>query len=80
MLTAEWVSAVATVVTGLAVLLGTLTVLVTRSPRTGLAVFLDLLLAAGLLRLAVADSWRSIGTAAVVVAIRKVAARRSPTA
>lgn len=49
-----------------------LTLLFTRSPRTALPVLLDLLLAAGLLRLSVTASWQAIGSAALVVAIRKV--------
>jgi hypothetical protein len=47
----------------------------TRSPRTALPVLLDLLLAAGLLRLAAAPGWAALGTAAAVVAVRRTLAR-----
>jgi hypothetical protein len=55
-----------------AVLCGAGVLLVTWSVRAALPVFLDLLLAAGLLRLAVTDSWTAIGSAAAVV-VRKLA-------
>ena len=74
--TDELFTATSTAVAGAAVLLGTLTVAFCASPRAGLHVFLDLLLAAGLLRLAAADTWSAIATAAAVVAIRKVAVGR----
>jgi hypothetical protein len=49
------------------------TLAATRSMRSALPVLLDLLLAAGLLKLAVANSWQAIGSAALVVLIRKIA-------
>ncbi len=58
--------AAAALVSGLAVLAGT------RHPVTALGVMLDLLLAAGLLRLAAVDDWRGILAAAAIVAVRKV--------
>jgi hypothetical protein len=76
MATDELFTATSTAVAGAAVLLGTLAVAFCASPRAGLHVFLDLLLAAGLLRLATADTWTAIATAAAVVAIRRVAVGR----
>ena len=70
---APTVATVALVIAAAAVALGVLSAVTTRSGATGLAVLLDLLLAAGLLRLAVADTWTAIGTAAAVVAVRKLA-------
>lgn len=55
-----------------ALVLGSLVLVASRSPRTALGIFLDLLLAAALLRLAVADSWSAIAAAAAVVAVRKL--------
>lgn len=72
MATEEVLTAASTVVAGTALLLGSLTGAFCASPRAGLRVFLDLLLAAGLLRLATADTWTAIATVAAVVAIRKV--------
>ena len=43
--------------------------------RAGLGLGLDLWLAAGLLTLAVASSWSTIATVAIIVAIRHVATR-----
>jgi hypothetical protein len=57
-----------------AVVLGLLTCLVTRSFAPGVPLFLDLLLAAGLLRLTVEQSWRALATTATIVVIRKLAA------
>ncbi|WP_371779656.1 hypothetical protein [Streptosporangium subroseum] len=42
-------------------------------PRTAMAVLLDFLLAAGLLRLSMAQTWTAIAVAALTVVIRKVA-------
>lgn len=72
----QLLTAMATVVAGAAVLLSALTVASRASPRTALNIFLDLLLAAGLLRLAAANTWSAIASAAAVVAIRKVAVSR----
>lgn len=43
--------------------------------RTGLAVLLDFLLAAGLLRLSSSLEWTAIGSIALIVAIRQVISR-----
>lgn len=64
--------AAATLVGAAALLFGGLALLITRSVRAALPVFLDLLLAAGLLRLAMADTWQAIASAAFVVGIRKL--------
>jgi hypothetical protein len=69
-----WVSAAAVAV-------GVLVLLTTKAPRTALGVTLDLLLAAGLLRLSASLDWPAIGTAASIIAVRKVvseALRASP--
>lgn len=44
----------------------------TRDVRQALPVLLDLLLAVGLVRLSATGSWQSIGSAALVVVIRKI--------
>ena len=62
----------ATVVTALALGAGTVTLAATRRPALALAVFLDLLLAAGLLRLAAEPTWTSLGTAAAIVLLRRL--------
>ncbi len=67
------VTAAGSGIAAVAVLCGAAVLLATRLVRVALPVLLDLLLAAGLLRLALADSWTAIGTAAAVVALRKVA-------
>lgn len=59
--------------TGLAALLaGALALAVTRHPMAALGVLLDLLLAAGLLRLAGAPSWGAVATAAAIVGLRRL--------
>lgn len=55
-----------------ALLAGALPLAVTRHPVLALSVFLDLLLAAGLLRLMGEPSWRSLASAAAVVALRRL--------
>jgi len=55
-----------------AVLIGLLVLAVTRSVRTALPVLLDLLLAAGLLRLSADLGWGAIAGAAAIVLIRKL--------
>lgn len=65
---ASWVVAAA----GLA--MGVVAGLRTRHLRTGVALLLDLLLAAGLLRLVAADTWPAIAVAAAVVAVRRLVA------
>lgn len=46
---------------------------VTRTPRVALPVLLDLLLAAGLLRLTASTTWRALLTTALIVVVRKLA-------
>ena len=60
----------AQLLSGAALLAGVLTLATTRKPALALSVFLDLLTAAGLLRLVGDPSWQSIATAAVIVALR----------
>jgi hypothetical protein len=55
-----------------AVTLGALALASTRDLSAALGVLLDLLLAAGLLRLAALDTWTAIASAAALVAIRKL--------
>jgi hypothetical protein len=66
-------STAATALSGAAVVVGVLVLVASRSPRMTLHVLLDLLLAAGLLRLAAAETWRAIAVAAAIVGIRKLA-------
>jgi len=61
---------VAQLLSGAALLAGVLTLGTTRKPALALSVFLDLLTAAGLLRLVGDPSWQSIATAAVIVGLR----------
>ncbi|MGY1708981.1 hypothetical protein ACI8AC_05670 [Geodermatophilus sp. SYSU D00758] len=56
-----------------ALVAGALALAVTRRPLPALGVLLDLLVAAGLLRLAGDPEWRAVLGAAVVVAVRHVA-------
>lgn len=63
---ASWVVAVA------AVGIGTATLAATRRLDAALPVLLDLLLAAGLLRLAATDTWAGVGTAAAIIVVRRV--------
>ncbi|MGY1696926.1 MULTISPECIES: DUF1622 domain-containing protein [unclassified Geodermatophilus] len=56
----------------MALVAGAVTLASTRRPALALGVFLDLLLAAGLLRLAAEPTWTSLGTAAAVVLLRRV--------
>ncbi|MBF5045487.1 hypothetical protein FGE12_23975 [Aggregicoccus sp. 17bor-14] len=46
-----------------------------RAPRAGLAMMLDLWVAAGLLRLAGAPDWRRVLAAALLVLVRKLVTR-----
>lgn len=68
----ELVLSAAGLVAAAAVLLGAAVLAATRqlSPATG--VTLELLLAAGLLHLAVVETWTAIATAALIVAVRQV--------
>jgi hypothetical protein len=63
----SWLVAAAALVAGVGAVVSTGRLL----PAVG--VFLDLLLAAGLLRLATAGTWQAIAGAAAIVAIRKLA-------
>ena len=63
---------VATALTAAGLVAGFLALAVTRRPGLALTVFLDFLLAAGLLRLADDPTWRQLATAAVVVALRRL--------
>ena len=56
-----------------ALVIGGLTLLSTRQIRVALPVFLDLLLVVGLLRLSSIGSWQVIGSAAVLILVRKIA-------
>jgi hypothetical protein len=70
-LTAHLTSAVVPVIVGIAIAGSAWAA--TGSLRAGLSFLLDLLLAAGLLRLTVAASWEALATAAAVVIVRKLA-------
>ena len=59
-------------VSALALGAGTVALVATRRPALALGVFLDLLLAAGLLRLAAEQTWTSLGTAAAIVLLRRL--------
>lgn len=62
----------ATVLTGAAVVIAIAVWLTTRAWQPAMPVLLELLLAAGLLRLSATDSWNTIAAAAAIVAIRTV--------
>lgn len=62
----------ALVCTVLALLSAALVLVAARDPRVAIAVLLELLLAAGLLRLADDPGWRQIVTAAAIVALRRL--------
>jgi hypothetical protein len=66
------VAALVPVVLAAALLVAGLVLLVTRQVATALPVLLDLLLAAGLLRLSATASWQAIASAAAIVLIRKL--------
>ena len=57
---------------GLAVAVGAVGFAATHDVRSSVALLLDLLLAAGLLRLSADSSWSVLGAAAAIVAIRKL--------
>ena len=58
-----------------ALVVGLLVLLDTRRLSVALPVFLDLLLAAGLLRLSADGTWGALATAAALVAVRKLVVR-----
>jgi hypothetical protein len=62
----------ATLVAAAALVAGAVALAATRRPALALGVFLDLLLAAGLLRLVGDPGWRAILTAAAIVALRRL--------
>ena len=66
-----WRESLATGVTGVALLVAVVTLVVTRSWRTAVRVLLDLLTAAGLLRLSSGQSWTALATAAGIVVLRQ---------
>jgi hypothetical protein len=68
----EAVSAAAAGLALLAVLIGGAVIAFTGNARVGLATAVDLLLAAGLVHLAVADAWPSIAAAAGILMIRSL--------
>lgn len=59
-------------VTAAALVAGALTLAATSRPALALSVALDLLLAAGLLRLVGTPSWPAVATAAAIVALRRL--------
>ena len=63
---------VAMALTAAGLVAGLLALAVTRRPGLALQVFLDFLMAAGLLRLTGDPGWPTIATAAVIVALRRV--------
>ncbi len=65
-------AAVPSALTGAALVAGVIALMATRRPAVALAVFLDLLLAAGLLRLTGEPDWRAIAGAAALVALRRL--------
>jgi hypothetical protein len=67
------VAALVPLVVAGALLVAGLVLLVTRQVTVALPVLLDLLLAAGLLRLGATASWQAIGSAAAIVLSRKLA-------
>ena len=67
------VAALVPVVVTAGLALSALTLLSTRRLSAALPVLLDLLLAAGLLRLSATASWQAIASAAAIVVIRKLA-------
>jgi hypothetical protein len=67
------VAALVPVVVAAALAVSALTLLSTRRIATALPVLLDLLLAAGLLRLSATGTWQAIASAAAIVLIRKLA-------
>jgi hypothetical protein len=66
------VSALVTAVTALALISALVTVLTSGAGRTAVRVLLDLLTAAGLLRLAGGLGWTDLASAAAIVALRQL--------
>ncbi|MDG4790319.1 hypothetical protein O7626_31110 [Micromonospora sp. WMMD1102] len=61
-----------TLLTALALVVATVTLLTTRSWRTALRLLLELLVAAGLVRLATLENWTDLAGAAIVIALRQL--------
>ena len=68
----EVVALTSWLIAGLAVAVGAGAFAATHDVRSSLALLLDLLLAAGLLRLSADSSWSVLGTAAAIVAVRQL--------
>ena len=68
----DLLGAAATLLVAAALGTAALVLVTTGSIRTTLPVLLDLLAAAGVIRLASANTWAAVGSAALVVVIRKV--------
>jgi hypothetical protein len=66
------IGACALALTGAALVCGALALVATRRPALALGVLLDLLLAAGLLRLTGVPGWSALTTAASIVALRRL--------
>ena len=62
----------ALLVTAAALAAGLVALLATRRPATALPVFLDLLVAAGLLRLVGEPSWQALASAAAILVLRRL--------
>jgi hypothetical protein len=62
----------AVLVAGLAPVAATVVLVATRHPGEVFRILVDLLLAAGLLRVAATDDWRTVGAVAVIVLVRVV--------
>ena len=62
----------ALLVTAAALIAGLVALVSTRSPAAALPVFLDLLVAAGLLRLVGQPSWQALATAAAIILLRRL--------
>jgi len=65
-------AATALAITAAGLVAGALTLARTRSPSLAMSVLLDLLLAAGLLRLTGGPAWGALATIASIVAIRRL--------
>lgn len=68
----ELILSTATLIAAAAMLIGAAVLLTTRQLSPAIGVGLELLLAAGLLHLAVVETWTAIITAALIVAVRQV--------
>ena len=65
-------STLALLVTAAALLAGLVALVTTRRPAAALPVFLDLLVAAGLLRLVGEPTWQALATAAAIITLRRL--------